>query len=495
MGTMSYLLPATVTADLARELERACVAGGYDNMPFPTRVRVHQGQLILQRDVDESGYLVAPWQIDGFGRLMGTSATLIERPDPYRFAIELARGKVNQLRCQTADWKMVGLQVPDDLDAAILAASRQFGRAITRPTPAEADAEAQAALTAGYQSADRLVRLYTEQIFEARCQRQPRLDSALACRLNGLPPPAVEGQFAATFNTTVAPLTWKSVEPTESQYRLDEADEQLGWADRQGLRVSAGPLIDFSTYGLPDWLWLWEGDLPSLASFMCDYVETAVGRYRNRVRRWQLTAASNNAMVLKLGEDDLLWLTARLAEAALNVDHDLELVIGVSQPWGEYMGREEHTYSPFIFADTLIRHGLKLSALDLEWLPGVMPRGSYCRDLLDASRMLDLYALLGVPVQVTLAYPSSKAPESLAEPSLKVGGGYWRSGVSPEVQAEWAASFATAALCKPFVRAAYWAHLNDGVTHQFPHCGLLDAAGQPKPAFDQLRALRDRYLK
>src|SRR5207237_10762920 len=126
------------------------------------------------------------------------------------------------------------------------------------------------------------------------------------------------------------------------------------------------------------------GALPCLASVMCDYVETAVGRYRNRVRRWQLTAASNNAMVLKLGEDDLLWLTARLAEAALNVDHDLELVIGVSQPWGEYMAREEHTYSPFIFADTLIRHGLKLTALDLAWLPGITPRDRYCRDLLDA---------------------------------------------------------------------------------------------------------------
>src|SRR5207302_1696086 len=204
---------------------------------------------------------------------------------------------------------------------------------------------------AGYQAADRLARLYAEQIFEARCQRQPRLDSALGCRLNGLPPPAVAEPFAATFNTAVVPLNWKAVEPTESQYRWEDADALFDWADRQGLRVAAGPLIDFSTYGLPDWLWLWEGDLPSLASFMCDYVETAVGRYRNRVRRWQLTAASNNAMVLKLGEDDLLWLTARLAEAALNVDHDLELVIGVSQPWGEYMAREEHTYSPFIFAD------------------------------------------------------------------------------------------------------------------------------------------------
>ena len=77
----------------------------------------------------------------------------------------------------------------------------------------------------------------------------------------------------------------------------------------------------------------------------------------------------------------------------------------MSQPWGEYMARAEHTYSPFVFADTLIRAGLKLAALDVEWVMGVTPRGSYCRDLLDASRVLDLYAMLGTPLQVSLAYP------------------------------------------------------------------------------------------
>ena len=129
---------------------------------------------------------------------------------------------------------------------------------------------------------------------------------------------------------------------------------QLAWAAAKNLRITAGPLIDFSHAGLPDWLWLWEGDLPSLSSFMCDYVETAVGRYHKVVRRWHLTAASNVTDVLKLSEDDLLWLTARLAEAAWQIDPELELVIGVSQPWGEYMAGAEHTYSPFVFADTLI---------------------------------------------------------------------------------------------------------------------------------------------
>jgi hypothetical protein len=263
---------------------------------------------------------------------------------------------------------------------------------------------------------------------------------------------------------------------------------------KRNLRVAAGPLLDFSPAGLPDWLWLWEGDLPSLSSFMCDYVETAVARYHRTIRRWHLTSGSNIASLLKLGEDDLLWLTARLAEAAWQIDPELELVIGIAQPWGEYMAREEHTYSPFIFADTLIRAGLKLAALDVECVMGVSPRGSYCRDLLDASRMLDLYAVLGTPLQVTLAYPSAPGKDPLADPGLSASGGHWESGFSPAVQADWAADFGALALCKPFVRSVYWAHLNDAEGHHLPHCGLLDSAARPKPALARLRQLRDEHL-
>jgi hypothetical protein len=228
---------------------------------------------------------------------------------------------------------------------------------------------------------------------------------------------------------------------------------------------------------------------------MCDYVETAVGRYRKHVRRWHLTAASNVADVLKLSEDDLLWLNGRMAEAAWQVDPELELVIGVSQPWGEYMAAAERTHSPFVFADTLIRAGLKVAALDIEWAMGISPRGSYCRDLLDALRLLDLYAMLGTPLQVSLAYPSSAEADPLADPALAASAGHWRDGYTPEAQADWAAEFAALAVCKPFVKSAYWSHLTDAEPHQFPQCGLLDSAGRPKPALESLRRLRTEHLR
>ncbi len=497
MGTMSFLLPSEVTIEDARELERACVAGGPDSMPWPTRVQVAPGRLTLHREeVDESGYLLVPWEINGAGRLLGSSATLIERENPYQLQVELARGKANQLRGQAAEWRSGGLQVSAQLDERIREAVHSFGKAVTHAPSPESDAQARKALAETYTVARELTQTYIEQIFEARRQRQPRLDTLSTCRIGT----AVLGDAGSAvvrraFNAVTVPFTWGRVVPVEGSYDWDWADALVNWAESKDLPVLGGPLIDFSSGQLPEWLWSWERDLASIAQYMCAYVAATVRRYRHRIRAWQLTAASNCAAVLSLGEDELLWLTVRLAEAARQVDPGLEIIVGLAQPWGEYMAQEDRIHSPFIFADTLIRSGLNLKALDLEMVMGVTPRGSYCRDLLEASRLLDLYAILGVPLHVTLGYPSAGTADPRADPDYRVTAGHWRGGYSAQIQAEWAAEFGALALCKPYVQAVNWVHLSDGDPHQFPHCGLLDRAGQPRPAVERLAGLRKAYLR
>jgi hypothetical protein len=496
MGTMTFQLPAALPTAAARELERTCMAGGPDNMPWPTELRFGSGRLTVSRVVDESGYLVVPWVIDGRGQMMGTSATLIERSRPYNLLVELARGKVNQLRCQAFDWRAGGLNIPAALQQQIHETSLAFGRAITATSDDEATREAQTALNLAYQASEQLVHAYVQQVFQIRHQRQPRLETALSCRVgHDVPPADRAAALAPAVNTVCLPLSWNTVECEEATYRWVTHDAVLAWALGQQLEVTAGPLIDFSSAQLPAWLWQWERDLPSLSTFMCKFVETAVRRYRNRIRRWQLTAASNCASVLNLSEDDLLGLTYRLTEAVRQVDSSLELSIGIAQPWGEYMTQTDRTHSPFIFADTLIRSGLNLSALDIEVIMGVTPRGSYCRDILEISRLLDLYALLGVPLRVTLGYPSASASDADADPDLHVKGGHWGSGFTPEVQADWMRSVAALALCKPYVQSVQWVHPSDAEPHQFPHCGLLDNHDQPKPALQRLRELRETHLK
>jgi hypothetical protein len=496
MGTMTFQLPANLPADAARELKRICVAGGPDNMPWPTSLHFTPGQLSVSRVVDESGYLVVPWPFDGRGLMMGTSATLIERPRSYNLLLELARGKVNQVRCQASDWRAGGLVMTPDLEQNIRKVGLAFAHAVAGVPPDEASQQAQVALDLAYQTAQQLVSAYVSQVFHVRHQRQAKLDSALSCRLGrNVPLPNLTGALTAAFNTVCLPISWGLVESEEATYRWDECDALVDWAAKQKVQITAGPLIDFSSAQLPAWLWQWERDLPGMASFMCKFVETVMRRYRNRIRRWQLTAASNCGNVLSLSEDDLLGLTYRLAESARHVDPTLELIVGVAQPWGEYLALSECTHSPFLFADTLIRAGLNLSGLDIELVMGVTPRGSYCRDLLEISRLLDLYALLGVPLYVTLGYPSSANADADADPDLRVEGGRWGNGFSTEVQAAWAAEVTPLALCKPYVQGVQWTHFRDAEPHQFPHCGLADRRDNLKPALQKIRELREAHLK
>src|SRR4051812_40266083 len=100
MGILRFRLPNDLADAAIRELSRACLAGGYDGMPAPTKATVADGILRLERESDESGNACVPWAIPAAGRLMTVTSTLVDRPDPHLLVLELARGKVNQVRCQ-----------------------------------------------------------------------------------------------------------------------------------------------------------------------------------------------------------------------------------------------------------------------------------------------------------------------------------------------------------------------------------------------------------
>jgi Glycosyl hydrolase family 10 len=496
MHTMTFRVPAGLPPSLPDDLLRSSVAGGHDRAPTPTRCELRDGHLVLTRDIAESGPAYIPWEIAGLGRVVNTTTTLMFRDRPYDLPVELARGKVNQVRNQYSDWVGGGLTPASEIDLLLDRATRAFGEALLDAATAAGDRKADEALAAAFEAAGLLVRRYEDQVFRLRHQRQPKFDTALGCRLGAVPAKGLDDVFRLAFNAACLPLTWRATEPAESGYRWAEADAAVAWALDRNLRVFAGPLIDFSAAGLPDYVLRQEADPVLLKSLMCDYVETVVGRYRGKVSRWLITTGANGSNVLGLSEEDLIRLTAMAADAAWQIDPNLQVVFGLSRPWGDYLADAGgFEYSPFVFADTLLRAGLPFAGIEVEWFLGTSPRGSYCRDLLDASRTLDLFGLLGVPVQVSLAYPSAPGPDSAAEPGENaVGAGRW-GDFSPEGQAAWAEAFASLAVCKSYVSGVFWDHLTDAEPHRVPHGGLVDATGSLKPAFDQLRAIREAHLK
>jgi Glycosyl hydrolase family 10 len=497
MGTMIFQLPAALADEKIRqELERSSVTGGQDNMPYPTDAVVEAEQLILSRCVQESGSMQVPWRIEGVGQLMTSSATLMERVAPYHLAIELARGKINQVRSQVADWTLGGLLLPDTLTHEIREATSVFSRALMRLPDPDAVPLAEQALRLAHNAAHELVLIYIERVMEIRHVRQPKFDTALSCRLESdVPAPESTNNFAQAFNTVTVPFPWRRIEPDRGQFSWETQDRLVSWAVEHGLKTIGGPLIDFAGRNLPDWLWEDVTDLSSLSDLVAGYVETVVRRYQSRIRTWQVTAGSNCAGILASRDEELIWLTIRLADAVRRVNPQLEIIVGLAQPWGDYLAEHERSKTPFIFADDLLRTGIKLAALELEFIMAVSPRGSYCRDLLETSRVLDLYALLGVPIQATLAYPSSSVAAEQADADQRVNLGYWRAGYFEETQADWASTFAALALCKPYVRTVQWSHWSDAQPHAFPNCGLVDVQGREKAALQDLIKLRSEHLK
>jgi hypothetical protein len=198
---------------------------------------------------------------------------------------------------------------------------------------------------------------------------------------------------------------------------------------------------------------------------------------------------------MAISEENRLGLVAKALEIARHVDEEAQLFIRVDQPWAEYQARGQHRLSPMQFADGLIRAGLGLSGINLEIAVGYSPRGSASRDLLDFSRLIDYWSMLGLPLHVTLAYPSASGVDPLSNSDLEVGTQNWKLGWTEAGQAEWIDLYLPLIIAKPAVTGVFWNHLSDANPHIFPHAGLINAKGEVKPAMHRIARQRRAYLK
>src|SRR6185312_3413219 len=97
------------------------------------------------------------------------TATLGERPELYLLAVELARGKLNDVRNQLADWKQMGLRVPFELERVLAEALRAFYKAsIGRDDAAASYASAQRSLILASEASQSLVETYVGQVLQNR---------------------------------------------------------------------------------------------------------------------------------------------------------------------------------------------------------------------------------------------------------------------------------------------------------------------------------------
>lgn len=494
MGVMRFLVhPADRLHDWP-EAHRAYLSGT-DHSVWPTRVEIDGQVLGCRRQNSDSCKLNVAWPVEGFGKPQVTTASLPEREAIYLLPVELARGKIVQIRNQLALWQSAGMEIPTDFRDAHHSAQVCFARAASsQDSPDTASPAAQEALSHAFRAAELLMAAYIRQRLEQRHRQYLQLPTSLGCSLGDrLSFTDWEVPFLEAFNSATIPVEWRSIEPAEGDYHWEAYDSQLEWCEKHHIVPRGGPFLDLSAEGLPKWLYMWEQDYWNLQSFVCDFVETAISRYLGRIRSWEVSARANTGGGIALTEEQRLTLTAKAIEVARHADPECQLYIRVDQPWGEYQARGQHKLSPLQFADALVRADLGLNGINLEIAFGYTPGGSTTRDLLDVSRLIDLWGSLAVPLQITLAAPAARGSDVQQTSDLEVDNTTNRVPWSDESQADWADAVVQLLMSKPQVNSIFWSHFSDRDPHRFPHAGLVGPDNRPRPALERLVRLREQY--
>ena len=494
MGVMRFLVPRRerLPADV---VERVYLSGP-DEIPWRSRAWWTDQILAVERAESDSGNLFVPCAVEGHGELMLSTASLMERDEPYHLEVELARGTLNRLRNQLGAWEALGMKLPGEVRAPLAAARAPVvGRHAPRRHAGRRGPGIEA-IGAALSAIDAWNSAYVAQALAARHQQGGKLGTLLGVKLgSGLPSDALARKVLPAFNTAVVPLAWRDVEAREDKRDWSASDRQIEWCRSHGLKVASGPLVAIDKWSLPDWMYLWgEDERESFRACVAAHVEAVVSRYRGKVQLWQCAARLNVANDFEQDDEERLRLAVIAIETIRRVDPRAPVVITIDQPWGSFISREDCELPPLHFADALVRAELGLAGIGLEINVGYAPHGSEPRDVLEFGRQLDRWSTLGLPLLVSLVIPSSQAPDPLAQvparPIPFAAGG----ALSPETQRAWAEKLLGVLLAKQPVQAVIWNQLSDAAPHRFAHGGLVDAAGRAKPIVESLLALRREHL-
>jgi hypothetical protein len=500
MGQMRFIVPCRDRL-APGALERAYLCG-IEGVPWrseagwvTTSDDGERGEFVLTRNIDESGNLFFPWYVEGFGELMLPTASLMERPEPYHLVVELARGLVNQLRNQSADWRLLGLRLPANIANKIEEASQCFADAVTTTDESTGSSNAQQAIDKAATATELLMNEYACQALVVRHEQNAQLPTMLGVAVAGqLIEPATSEALLPAINTTAVELRWSELEQAAGKREWKCYDDQIEWCQAQGLRIVGGPLLQLGRRSVPDWLRLWEGDFDQLQSFVAEHIGGTVQRYQGQVQIWNCAAGMNVQTHLNLSEEQKLRLVVTAIDEIRRTDSNTPMIISFDQPWGEYLAFEDVDLSPLHFADSLIRAELGVAGIGLEINLGYWPGGTLSRTRMDISQMLDRWSVLNLPLIIFLRTPSGPIVESdhpgcktpLATPD--------EEALSSAGQGKFVEQLLPVLLAKAFVQGIVWNQLSDVGQLEYPGAGLFDEQLKPKPVLNALAESRRKHL-
>ena len=459
MGSMQFLVPNR--PGLSETAVRCAYMVGQDGAPWESRVTLVGGRLVVERDTRESGRLVTPWFQEEHGVFALSTTTLSPRSRPYHLALELCRGTL--ARVLDAAWQ----RVDDTKCCQLLQSARQeFIQAALLQDDLESSA-AHAELAMGH-----CLGLIRHLFIPS--QQQTRTYSS---RLTGIQIGSSQELRRVTErgkppgNSICFAPSWCEVEPNPNEWNWSPTQQSLARIRRLRRRTITGPLFRLKRQFLPDWLYLWGDNFDALQSYVVNYVASAVRHLKEATNVWYASASTNTDLELHLSEEQRLRLTLTTLETVRQQDTQTPVLVGVRQPWGEYLGHSSLDLSPWQFADIAVRTDLGVSGFVWEIAIDCNEYHTLPRDLLEVNHLIEQWTAFGLPLVVLLSAPTG-VPNRLTQP-VRFPEDYLTELIELFQQ-------------HPAIQGVLWQQLVDNSEQ---HDGLFDEQSKPKPIYGTLEKL------
>ncbi len=497
MGMFHFDVPDSVREFFHRSLWKDAYVCGIEGVPWQSQTTFENGRLSVRRAIDASGKLYLACPVEGLGFRTLSTCSLRVTETPYQLALELARGSCHRARVQADVWRRAGLTVRPQFDTLLDEGTEQFLDAAKGGGGGDDEAVAAVRAIGTLERAiGELGECFAMQSLAFRRQREHQIGTLLA---GGVVPPAPADSVAAdtfreTFNAAAVRTNWSQIETDSGRFDYDAARRSVRWCADHGLRVIAGPLLDFRSRMIPNWLYLMEDDFESFLGAVTQFAERTVLEFRGSVQLWNAAAGLNTPGPLSLDDEQLMRLAVCVLQAIRRCDPNTPAVLMFDQPFGEYLAKHRDGISPIHFADALARSGIGMAGVGLDVRFHYADNATLPRSAVDFGEMVDRWATLGLPMLVQLGAAGGRGPDPHAIlPSETLP--------PPETECDAAAEQCRVAgpilktlLAKHSVHGVVWDGWSDAEPHLMSHSGLIDANGKRRPLLKLMTRLRRDFL-
>jgi hypothetical protein len=458
-----------------------------ERTPYPVKVSIDNGVMTCQTATPESLRVQIPWALPGRNPAIFGTSTLPGNQTPYILLIELARGRLTELRNYFQEGPAGSARPlpPKFKEASDLFISALMARGDVDQAASLAARSLQASIELGEETIRQQV---NNPFINEQISNKFSVDLT-SLRLGEMTPP-LKWAIANVRNCRISPL-WAELMSVENQIHWQSWETPVRIATEAGMKIHAGPLIDFSNDFLPPWVYRYT-DISQLSRVFSNYVHFVVSNLKEKVNVWHVVRRPAMRQVNVINEEQQIKITVAAIQAVSRANPNAEIVIDLTAPWAEWLANASFELGPLHLADTIARADLGLTGIGIELAMGYDFPGSHLRELIDISKLLDMYQLVNLPMHLTLAVPSRlNAHQTLNLNQFGADPRQWPNGCSRESQARLGMDLIKLAASRSQVQSIHWATLCDSNGAEFIDSGLFDAMHCPGPLLNELDSILD----